>query len=65
MVFMLKGNMANISKTILINISKTPGIIENVFISANCSPEEIHTYTSLFKEFHDVFSWSYEEMPRH
>jgi hypothetical protein len=27
-----KGNMANISETILINISKTPGIVENVFI---------------------------------
>jgi hypothetical protein len=28
----------------------------------DCSPEEIHDYTTLFKEFHDVFTWSYEEM---
>jgi hypothetical protein len=27
------------------------------------SPEEIQIYTDLFKEFRDVFSWSYEEMP--
>jgi hypothetical protein len=46
-----------------IDISKTPGIVENVFVGADCSPEEIRTYTELFKEFCDVFSWSYEEMP--
>jgi hypothetical protein len=54
--------MDNISETIPINISKTHGIIENVFIGTDCSLEEIYTYTSLFKEFRDVFSWSYEEM---
>jgi hypothetical protein len=27
------------------------------------SPEEIQIYMVLFKEFHDVFSYSYEEMP--
>ena len=32
-------------------------------ISANCSLEEIAIYTTLFKGFCDVFSWSYEEMP--
>jgi hypothetical protein len=32
------------------------------FISVDCSPEEIQTYTDLFKEFQDVFAWSYEEM---
>jgi hypothetical protein len=26
-------------------------------------PDEIVTYTSLFKEFRDIFAWSYEEMP--
>jgi hypothetical protein len=46
-----------------IDISRTPGIMENVFVGADCSPEEIQIYTELFKEFHDVFSWSYEEMP--
>ena len=58
-----EGNMSNISKTIPINISKTPGKIENVLIGADCSPDEIELYTTLFKEFRDVFAWSYEEMP--
>jgi hypothetical protein len=58
-----KGNMETITKMIPIDISRTPGIVENVFIGADCSPEEIQIYTDLFKEFHDIFSWSYEEMP--
>jgi hypothetical protein len=58
-----EGNMATIDETIPINISRTPGIVENVFVGADCSPEEIQIYTDLFKEFRDVFSWSYEEMP--
>jgi hypothetical protein len=59
----VEGNMATIAEMIPINISRTPGIVENVFVGADCSPQEIHIYTDLFKEFHDVFSWSYEEMP--
>ena len=55
--------MANISATIPINISANPDVVENVYIGANCSPKEIPIYTALFKEFRDVFSWSYEEMP--
>jgi hypothetical protein len=35
---------------------------KNVHIRASCSPNKIITYTSLFKEFHDIFAWSYEEM---
>ena len=58
-----EGNMANISATIPINISTKPDVVENVYIGANSSPEEIATYTALFKEFDDVFAWSYEEMP--
>ena len=58
-----KGNMVNIFVTIPINISANPNIVENVHISANCSVKEISIYTALFKEFRDVFSWSYEEMP--
>ena len=58
-----EGNMALISSTILVNISKNPNVIENVFIGAECSPEEIQIYTDLFKYFRDVFAWSYEEMP--
>lgn len=58
----VKGNMSITSKTIPINISRNPNVIENVFIGADCSPEEIQIYADLFKEFRDVFAWSYEEM---
>jgi hypothetical protein len=58
-----EGNLSNISPTMPIDISVKPGIIENVHIGASCSPNEIITYTSLFKEFRDIFAWSYEEMP--
>ena len=60
---MADGNMANISSTISINIYRNPGTIENVYIGADCSHAEILEYTELFKEFHDIFSWSYDEMP--
>jgi hypothetical protein len=58
-----EGNLSNISPTIPIDISIKPGIVENVHIRASCSPREIVTYTALFKEFRDIFAWSYEEMP--
>jgi hypothetical protein len=58
-----EGNLSNISPMIPIDISVKPGIVENINIGTSCSPEEIVTYTSLFKEFHDIFAWSYEEMP--
>jgi hypothetical protein len=57
-----QGNLSNISPTIPIDISIKPGIVENVHIGASCSLDEIITYTSLFKEFRDIFTWSYEEM---
>jgi hypothetical protein len=57
-----EGNLRNISPTIPLDISVKPGIVENVHIGASCSSNEIITYTSLFKEFHDIFDWSYEEM---
>jgi hypothetical protein len=44
-----EGNMVSIAEMIPIDISKTPGIIENIFIGADCSPEEIQVYTELFK----------------
>jgi hypothetical protein len=59
----VEGNMASIYPTIQIKISHTPGKVENINISVDCFPEEISIYTELFKEFRDVFSWSYEEMP--
>ena len=55
--------MANLSPTIPINISRDPGKVENVYIGADCSPDEIKEYIQLFKEFHDIFSRSYEEIP--
>jgi hypothetical protein len=58
-----EGNMATIAETLPINISRTPGVMENVFVGADCSPEEIQIYTDLFKEFRDVFAWSYEAIP--
>jgi hypothetical protein len=58
----VEGNLSNILPMIPIDISVKPGIVENVHIGASCSPEEIVTYTSLFKEFCDIFAWSYEEM---
>ena len=59
---MADGNMANISSTIPINISCNPGMIENVNIGVESSHAEILEYTELFKEFHDIFAWSYDEM---
>ena len=46
-----------------ITISRNPGTIENVYIGAECSHAEILEYTELFKEFRDIFSWSYDEVP--
>jgi hypothetical protein len=58
-----EGKLGNISPTIPLDISIKPGIVENVHIGASCSPDEIQTYKALFQEFHDLFAWSYEEMP--
>jgi len=43
-----KGNMHNLSPTIPINISRDLGKIENVYIGAGCSPDEIKEYTNMF-----------------
>lgn len=58
-----EGNMINISKNMLIDISVKMGIVENIQIGANFNLEEIARFTSLFKEFRDVFAWSYDEIP--
>jgi hypothetical protein len=55
-----QGNLGVIYATVPIDISVKPRIMENVHIDASCSPDEIETYKELFKEFCDVFSWSYE-----
>jgi hypothetical protein len=51
-----EGNMGTIAKKIPIDISKTSGVVENVFIGAKFSPKDIQIYTDLFKEFCNVFS---------
>jgi hypothetical protein len=47
--------------TISLNIGtfKSPKIIK---IGAQCSDEEKVKFTELLREFHDVFSWSYEDL---
>jgi hypothetical protein len=55
--------MGNISTTITIDISVKAGVMENINLGANCMPNEVVSYTALFKEFCDVFIWIYEEMP--
>ena len=54
--------MANISKTIPVNISKNPNGYKNIFIVAECAPEETKIYSDLFKFFRDVFTWYYDKM---
>ena len=44
-----EGNMTTIAETIPINISRNPGVVENVFVEVDFSPEEINIYTDLFK----------------
>jgi hypothetical protein len=44
-----EGNMVSISPIVQIDISRTPGKIENVNIGADCSPSKILIYTNLFK----------------
>ena len=58
-----EGNLGNITQTQPIDISMKPGIVEHIQIGVTCTPEEIQLYTNLFREFRDVFAWSYDEMP--
>ena len=60
---MADGNMANLSPTIPINISRDHGKVENVYIGESCFLDEIKEYTNLLKYFHDIFAWSYKEIP--
>jgi hypothetical protein len=57
-----EGNMETIDEMIPIDISRTLGVMENIFVGVDFSLKEIQIYTDLFKEFRDVFAWSYEEM---
>ena len=57
-----EGNLCNITQMNLIDISAKPDTIEHVHVGKNCSKNESKAYKALFKEFHDFFSWSYEDM---
>ncbi|KAK9932282.1 hypothetical protein M0R45_019525 [Rubus argutus] len=46
-----------------VNLSDDPVIQKHVLLSKHLTPEERNHLISLLKEFKDVFSWSYEEMP--
>ena len=46
-----------------LDISMKLGVSENIYIGQNSSSSKVQSYTSLFKEFWDVFTWTYEEMP--
>ena len=61
-VFVVR-NMANIYETKQINFSTKPGFVENIYIRANSLLENIVIYTTLFKEFCNVFACSYKELP--
>jgi len=56
-------NLSNIEGTISINISTKPNVVENIHVGKSRSPLELDIYHALFREFRDIFSWSYEEMP--
>ena len=57
-----EGNLYNITKTMPVDISVNPYIFENIHIGQKSSPEEVRSFTDLFKEFRDVFAWTYEEI---
>jgi len=54
--------MGNVMETCPIDISVKPDIIKHLHIGKNSTLEEVTAFTALFKEFRDVFSWSYEEI---
>jgi hypothetical protein len=58
-----KGNMANISPIVKIDISIKPRIVEEITIGVACSLEKLTSYKALFQEYWDIFSWSYMNMP--
>jgi hypothetical protein len=47
----VEGNMESIAKTIHVSISRTLVIIENIFVRANCSSEEIQNTLNYLKSF--------------
>ena len=58
-----EGNLCNITKTTLIDISVKPRTVEHIHVGQDCSTKETESYRALSKEFCDIFAWTYEEMP--
>eukprot|EP00253_Pinus_taeda_P026101 PITA_26101 len=56
-------NLSNIEETTAINISTKTDVVENIHVGKSCSSSELEIYSTLFREFRDVFPWSYDEMP--
>ena len=54
------GNLSNITKTVMVNISMKPRVVENIHVGQNYSASELRSYTTIFKEFRDIFSWKYQ-----
>lgn len=56
-------NLSNIEEMTAIDISTKTNVVENIHVGKGCSPSELEIYESLFREFRDVFAWTYDEMP--
>ncbi len=56
-------SLSNIEETTAINISTKTDVVENIHVGKSCSSSELEIYNALFREFRDVFAWSYDEMP--
>ena len=44
-----EGNLCNITKMILVEISVKPGVSEHIQIGEHSSPSDVQLYTALFK----------------
>ena len=59
-----EGNLCHVTNTTQIDILVKPKTVEHVHVGQNWSTEETESYKDLFKEFRDIFAWTYEEMPK-
>lgn len=53
----------NISKTYHINIYQHD-IPKELLIGDDYTPQEEEQFQTVYQEYHDIFAWSYDEMPR-
>ncbi|CAL9018448.1 unnamed protein product [Prunus brigantina] len=60
---MQDGSTAVAEQLETINLSDDPSVPKPISVSVHLTGEEREALVSLLKEFRDVFSWSYEEMP--